>query len=99
MAWWILLILIFLVWCLYAVAAGMQVAVENAYRPLPSGPRGISVTPYFLCPFILWGAAKLIDLVLNPWGTTIFGWLHAAFAVVLLGSIFRDWRRLRAKKL
>jgi len=97
MPWWLLLALIFFVWCLWAVAATAQVAVENARRPLPDGQRsGMSPAPVIpIFPLVLWGVAILIDLVVDPWGTIIFGSLHAVFAAILVVSIVRDWRRLR----
>lgn len=96
MASWQLAVLIFCAWFLCAVAALMQVAVEDSRHPLPSGRRGVSIIPYFIPPAVFWGIAKLIDRGAAPWGTTVVGYLHAAFAVILLVSIARDWRRLRA---
>jgi hypothetical protein len=98
MPWWLLLVFIFFVWCLWAVAAAAQVAVENVRQPLPDGQRrGMSPAPVIpVFPLVLWGAAILIDLVVDPWGTIIVGSLHAVYAVILVVSIVRDWWRLRS---
>jgi hypothetical protein len=98
MPWWLLLAFIFVVWCLWAVAATAQVEVENARRPSPNGQRrGMSPAPVIpVFPLVLWGAAALIDLVVDPWGTIIFGSLHAVFAVILVVSIVHDLWRLRS---
>jgi hypothetical protein len=78
----------------------MQVAVQNARHPLPEGQRrGMSAAPVIpVFPLFLWGTARVIDLVLDPWGAVVIGWLHAVFAIVLLVSIVRDWRRLRFER-
>jgi hypothetical protein len=52
------------------------------------------VIPIF--PLVLWGAAALIDLAVDPWGTRIFGSLHAVFAVIFVVSIVHDLWRLRS---
>jgi hypothetical protein len=94
---WLLLAFIFFVWCLWVAAAIAQVAVENARHPLPNGQRrGMSAAPVIpVFPLALWGAAELIDLAVDPWGTIVIGSLHAAYAIVLVGSIVRDVWRLR----
>ena len=96
MAWWLLLVFVFFVWCLWAVAATTRVAVENARRPVPNGrPRGMSPAPVIpVFPLVLWGAAKLTDHYIDPWGTIIIGSLHAVYAVILVVSIVRDCVRL-----
>ena len=98
MPWWLLPAFIFFVWCLWAVAATAQVGVENARRPLPNGQRrGMSPAPVIpVFPLVLWRAAAIINLVVDPWGTIIFGSLHAVFAVILVVSIVRDLWRLRS---
>jgi hypothetical protein len=98
MPWWLLLLIVFFVWCLWAAAAAAQVAVENARQALPGGHRrGISFVPVIpVFPLVFWGAAKLIDLVVDPWGTRIVASLHAVFAVILVASIVRDSMRLRS---
>ena len=98
MPWWLLLLFVFFVWCLWAVAASVQVAAENARLPASSGQqRGISLVPVIpVFPLVLWGAAELIDLVSNPWGTIVIAALHALCAVILVVSIVRDSMRLRS---
>jgi hypothetical protein len=98
MSWWLLLLFIFVVWCLWAAAATAQVAADNARHPLPDGcERGLLVVPVIpVLPLMLWGAAKLIDLIADPWGTMIVAWFHAVLAVVFVISIARDIIRLRS---
>jgi hypothetical protein len=98
MPWWVLLLFVLFVWCLWAVAAAAQTGVEYKRRPLPDGQRpGVSIAPAIpVFPLVFWCAAKLIDLIANPWGTTVIAVLHAAFAVVLVLSIVRDCVRLRS---
>lgn len=96
-----LLVFVFLVWCLWVFAASMQVAVENARNPLPGGGRrGVSPAPAIpVCPLVFWGAARGLDLVVDPWGTRIIGSLHAIFAAALLSTIVLDsWRLLAMSK-
>ena len=97
MPWWLLLLFIFFVWCLWAVAAAAQLAVEDARRPLPNGARrNLSVVPVLpVYPLILWGVAVLLNTVWDQCGTILVGCLHALFAMVLVVSIARDWWRLR----
>jgi hypothetical protein len=54
----------------------------------------VPVIPVF--PLIFWGAAKLIDLIADPWGTMTVTWFHALLAVVFIVSIARDIIRLRS---
>jgi len=98
MPWWLLLLIVFFVWCLWAAAGAAQVAVENARHPLPDGQRrGMSFVPVIpVFPLVFWGAAKLIDLVVDPWGTRIVASLHAAFAIILVTSIVPDSMHLRS---
>jgi hypothetical protein len=97
MSWWLLLLFIFLVWCLWAAAAMAQVAVYNARNSIRNGDeRGLSLVPVIpVFPLLFWGAAKLIDLIADPWGTILVLSFHAIFAVVLVVSIARDTMRLR----
>lgn len=97
MPWWGLLILVFSVWLLWGIAAAAGRAVEAARRDIPEGQRGgISIAPIVpLFPLALWAAALLADLAVGPWGTIAVGWFHAALGVLFLGSIARDWWRLR----
>jgi hypothetical protein len=98
MSWWLLLLFIFLVWCLWAAAATAQVAVYNARNSILSGDeRALSLVPVIpVFPLLFWGAAKLIDLIADPWGTIIVAMFHASFAIVLIASIARDTIRLRS---
>jgi hypothetical protein len=87
---------IFFVWCLWAVAAIAQVEIENTRCPLPKGQRrgmsGVSVIPIF--SLVFWGMAEIIDLFVDPWGTVVIGSIHIIYAIILVGSIIRDFCRL-----
>jgi hypothetical protein len=98
MSWWLLLLFIFIVWFLWASAATAAVAADNARRPLPDGhERGLRLVPVIpVFPLIFWGAAKLVDLIADPWGTTVIAWFHALLAVFFVVSITRDIIRLRS---
>ena len=95
---WALPLFVFLVWCLWAVAAATQRAAEDARRGIPVGHRGgVSVLPVIpLFPLAFWACAWLIDRAAGPWGTVFVGASHLAFAVGLTVSILRDSRRLRS---
>ncbi len=95
---WPLLVGVFVVWCLWAIAASIQRAAEDARKGIPKEQRGgVSILPVIpLNPLVLWGVAYLIDDVSNPWGTLIVGAGHGVFAVLLMISIVRDWMCLRS---
>lgn len=95
---WLLLVFVLVVWCLWVMACAAQRDVEDARRGLAEGQRrGVSFLPVMpVFPLLLWGAACLLDGIADPWGTLIVGSLHAMFAVILVASIVRDWRRLRS---
>src|SRR5262245_26814991 len=98
MPWWGLLIEVFVVWVLWGIAAAAGHAVSAARRGIPEGQRGgVSLAPIIpVFPLAFWGAALLADLAVGPWGTVVVGWFHAALGMVFIGSIVRDWWRLRA---
>jgi hypothetical protein len=93
-----LLIEVFVVWLLCAIAAGGSLAVKDARRGIPEGQRrGYSMVPLIpLFPLAFWGLAMLVDLVIAPWGTAIVAWLHAALGVFFLVSIARSLLALRS---
>ncbi len=96
-----LLLWLFVVWCLWAVAATLQVGLTNIRDPLPKGQRrGMSVLPVIpLYPLLFWMIAFVVDSACSPWGTTGIASIHLLFAVVLVGCIVGDGFRLkRAKK-
>ena len=99
MPWWLLLLFIFLVWFLWAIAATLSVAVFDARNPLPDGKRrGMSPFPVIpLLPLGFFAAAKLLDQVGPPLGTLVIAALHALYALLLVVSIGRDLRKLRAR--
>jgi hypothetical protein len=95
--WWQLFLFISLVWCLGAGAAIAQVKVKNAIDPLPSGPRGDSSCA--MVPFIaivLWSAAKLVDHIVDPWGTNIVIAIHVVLALIFIYGIV--WQSMRLKR-
>ena len=98
MTQWLLPVLIFLVWFVWIGACGLGVAVEDARRGVPEGERrGTSIfpgMPFF--PLVFWGIAWAIDRVLDPWGSILIGAFHVVYGVVLVVSIARDVRTLRA---
>jgi hypothetical protein len=96
MFWLLLLVFVFFVWGLWAAAVVTQNAVLDARLPLANGQRrSMSPAPVIpVFPLFVWGVAKLIDLVVDPWGTVIIGSLHVIFMVTLVVSIVRDWKRL-----
>lgn len=95
---WVLPLFVFIVWCLWALAAAAQCAAEDARRGIPDGQRaGTSLAPAIpVFPLALWGAAWLIDYAASPWGTRLVGGAHAVFAVCLVVSLVRDLRCLRS---
>lgn len=95
MPWWTLLIELFVVWLLWAVAGAVSCALKAARSGIPN--RGFSfapIIPFF--PLGFWGAAKIIDLGTDSWGTFLVGWLHAVLGVCFMGSIVLSVRRLRS---
>ena len=98
MSWWFLILIIFLTWCLWALATMLQKAAVDAINKVPKDRRGgvsiALVIPLF--PLLLFGAAKVADRFLAPWGTGIILWLHLLLAIPFLVSIARDWIRLRS---
>jgi hypothetical protein len=91
---------LFVVWCLWAIAATLQVELTNIRDPLPKGQkRGMSVLPVIpLYPLVFWMIAFLVDSARSPWGTRGIAGIHFLFAVVLVGSIVRDGFRLKREK-
>jgi hypothetical protein len=68
---------------------------------IPEGQRGgVSLAPIIpFVPLAFWGVALLADLAIWPWGTVwgtvVVSWFHVVIGVVFVGSIARDWWRLR----
>jgi hypothetical protein len=98
MPWWALLLFVFFVWCLWAAAGILEVKVHDARDPLPDGThRGFTFMPIIpVFPLLAWGIAKLIDLMIMPWGTLVIGLLHAILGVVAIPAIVIYWMRLRS---
>lgn len=97
MNWWALLLVVFAVWLFAAFAGVFHAHAEHERRGTPRDQRsGVSLVPLIpIAPLAFWGVALLADLVAAPLGTFGIGWLHAVFAALLVGSVCRDWWRLR----
>ena len=94
---WLLLIVLFLVWRLWGIAAAVQRAVADVRRGTEVPRGGVSVFPVIpLFPLAFWGVAILVDRAAAPWGTWTVGLAHGGFAVCLVISIVRDYRRLHS---
>ena len=97
MPWWMLLILVILTWCLWAVAAAAERAASEAAKGVPeSQPGGVSILPAIpLFPLAAFGVAMGADALFAPWGTRVVGGLHGLLAMLFVLSIVRDFVRLR----
>jgi hypothetical protein len=52
---------------------------------------------FMVLPF--WGAAKLVDLVLPPWGTIVVASIHVAIALTFIAFIMRyEWQLRRIRR-
>jgi hypothetical protein len=65
---WLLASLLFVGWCLWAVAAVSQRAAEAVRRGTPEGQRGaVSILPFIpVFSVVLWGIAWLLDRAIDP---------------------------------
>jgi hypothetical protein len=95
---WALPVFVFLVWCLWAMAAAAQRGAADARRGIPAEQwGGVSIFPAIpVFPLAFWGIAWLIDHAASPWGTILVGGPHVVFAVCLAVSLVRDVRYLRS---
>jgi hypothetical protein len=95
---WLLASLIFVVWCLWAVAAVAQRAAEDARRGTPAVQRGgvsiLRVIPVF--PVVVWGIVWMIDCAIDPRGKCAVAGAHDVFAACPVVSLMRDWRYHRS---
>ena len=96
MSQWFLLAFVLAIWVLWLIACVAQAAVSDALRGVPDDQRrGVSVLPgYPLFPLALWGAALLINRLMDPWGTLIIGGAHIVLGGMWGVSIYRDRKRL-----
>jgi uncharacterized membrane protein YcjF (UPF0283 family) len=97
MSSWLLPLFLFATWFVWIVACSAEKAVDEARRGVQENQRGgVSIVPGIpLFPLAFWGIALLADFIIDPWGTWVIGLAHAAFLVLLLSSIVRNWLRLR----
>lgn len=100
MPWWLLLLELFIVWMLWAVASASGLAALNELNGVPDGERGgVSIAPAIpLFPLAFLALALLVDCVANPWGTVAIAWFHAALGFLFTACILRDWLRIRRKR-
>jgi len=92
-----LLLLLFVVWCLWVVASTGHNALEAAAAGRPRDRVGASIMPAIPVFFLgFWGVALVIDHVAAPWGTRVVGGFHVVCGVVLLVDILWVTRRLRS---
>ena len=96
---WQLLVGLFVVWMLWAIAAMMERAAEDVRKGIPKEQRGhVSIVPVIpLFPLFFWGVACLLDLFVSHLGTVLVSGGHVVLSVCLIVSIIRDWKRLRSK--
>jgi hypothetical protein len=94
--WWQLFVFVFLVWSLLGAVARSGDAVLDATDPRPYGRRGSSSCLVILVMVVtFWGAAKLVDLVIPPWGTIVVASIHVVLALVFVFFIVRYRWELR----
>ena len=98
MPWWFLLIFVFFAWCLWAVAALAQRTVRQAKQGVLAENRGgMSIGPVIpLFPLSSFGIAKLLDVIVAPWGTWSIVILHGIMVVACTFTLVRDLLRLRS---
>ena len=86
MSWWLLLLIITLTWCLVVVLALAGASLDHVRAKTPDSERShVSVVPLLpICPMLFFGAAKLLDLMVWPWGTRIIFGMHLALAGVVV---------------
>ena len=98
MPWWLLLLLVVLTWCLWALAAAAERAADEAAERVPQDRRGgVSICPAIpVLPLVFFGAAMAADAFFPPWGTRAVATLHGLLTVLFLASIARDFFRLRS---
>ena len=91
---WLLPVLLFAVWSLWAFAAIAELRAKEIRRGTPKEQRGgvsiLPVIPFF--PLCFWGVARLTDIWLSPWGTVVVGVLHLVLAAAMAFTFVRDLR-------
>jgi hypothetical protein len=94
---WLLLLLLFVAWCLVLLAAAAGRAADDSAQGISGSVRGgVSIFPAIpFCPLAAWGVALLLDRYVSPWGTTVVGGTHVLLAVACAISIIRNVNRTR----
>lgn len=98
---WVLPVLLFVVWCLWALAAIVGLRARELRRGTPKEQRGgVSILPVIpLFPMVFWGVAWVADRWFAPWGTLAVGVAHTVLAAAMLFALVRDLRFcLRGKR-
>lgn len=91
---WLLPLLLFAVWSLWALAAIAELRAKELREGVAKELRGgVSVVPVLpLFPLGFWGAAALVDVWAGPWGTVVIGALHLLLALAMVFTLVRDLR-------
>ena len=94
---WLLLLLIFAVWCVWVLVCVLGNAVKDCQDPLLYGARrGFSAFPGIpILPVCFWLVAEGIDAFASPWGSYSVLALHALLLAMMLITIVADARRLK----
>jgi hypothetical protein len=91
---WLLPVLLFAVWSLWAFAAAAERRAKELRRNTPREQRGsVSIFPVMpLFPLWFWGMARLADIWFAPWGSLAVGVLHLVLAAAMAFTLVRDMR-------
>ena len=94
---WLLPVLLFGVWFLWAFAAIAEKRAQEVRSGTPLERRGgVSILPVIpLFPLFFWSVAWLVDRFFRPWGSVVVGGLHVVLALLMLATLFRDLRFCR----
>ena len=94
---WLLPVLVFGVWSLWAFAAVAEKRAQEVRAGTPLERRGgvsiLPIIPFF--PLFFCGVAWVVDRFFHPWGSVVVGGLHVVLALLMLATLFRDLRFCR----
>jgi hypothetical protein len=90
MPWWMLLLFLTFTWFVWVVGGALaaRLAIVEGRLAPNAGFCPAPVFPVF--PLLFFGVAKLVDLLLPPWGTNVVGMLHGGLLVLFIILILRD---------